>query len=405
MKLPPFLLSILTLSSPLAADVAADATSLSNSHTQFAFSLYPNIETSDDNLVFSPYSIASCLSMVYVGARGDTETQMESALHLDIDRKAIAKAAFSLSQSMGLKGNEENGYQLNMANAVFVDQGTFLLSDFRYAIVEQFKAKLGILNFSQSANAVKAINNWIASQTQDKIKDLLSANDVNANTKLVLANAVYFQGKWTSPFNAKATQDWPFHPTAETTTTVKMMQQTFSTPYYENELMQALALPFVGTANSGGQLACVILLPKSADNFSIMVQELPDSFKEWVSSLKAQRISLKLPKFSLSSRFDLAEPLKHLGMEDAFDDDANFAGIDGMRNLIVSKVIHEAVFDLDENGVVAAAATTTSMGATGFPSEPPIAMTVDHPFLFFIVDLKSQEMLFMGKVAQPVLQP
>jgi serpin B len=402
MKLPLFLLSILSLGSPLRADVAADVASLTRSHTQFAFSLYPNLETSDDNLVFSPYSIASCLSMVYIGARSDTETQMESALHLDIDRKAIAATAFSLSQSMKPKKNEERGYQLNMANAVFVDQGTFLLSSYRYMIVEQFKAKLGLLNFSQSANAVKTINDWVASQTQDKIKDLLSANDVNPNTKLVLANAVYFKGEWTYPFNAKATQDWPFHPTPETTTTAKMMQQTFSTPYFENELVQAVALPFEGKANGGGTLACVILLPKSADNFSVMFQDLSGAFQEWVSSLKAQRVSLKLPKFSLSSRFDLAEPLTHLGMEDAFDGEANFSGIDGLRDLFVSKVIHRALFDLDENGVVAAAATAASMNATSvFPNEPPIAMTVDHPFLFFIVDLKSQEMLFMGKMAQP----
>ena len=408
MQLSTFLASITTLTAilaaPLAADDAKDISSLTDAHTRFALSLYPILDTSDTNLVFSPYSIATCLSMVYLGARGDTESQMESTLHLDIDRKVIAKTAFSLSQSLSPQKNKENGYQLNMANAVWVDQGTFLLSDFRYAIVEQFKAKLSLLNFSQPASAAQTINDWISSQTQNKIQNLLSANDITPLTRLILVNAVYFKGAWSFPFNPKVTQDWPFHPTPDTTTTVKMMQQTSSIPYFENELAQMAALPFEGIANNGGELALVVLLPKSSDNFSKMSQELPDSLKDWISSLKPERINLKLPKFSLSSRFDLGAPLQKLGMEDAFDSDANFTGIDGMRDLYLNKVVHEAVLDLDENGVTAAAATAAAIFATGFPKEPPILMNVDHPFLFFIVDLKSQEMLFMGKMAQPGTQ-
>jgi serpin B len=329
---------------------------------------------------------------------------MAKTLHLEIDRKSIAKTSSELTQSFMLEKKEENAYQLNVANALWLDQGTFLLADFRYAIEEQFKAKLSLLNFAQPSNALASINNWVSQQTQEKIPQLLTEKDINPLTRLILTNALYFQGTWAQPFDQKITQNANFHPTPDTTSTVKMMAQTLSTPYYENELIQAVALPFIGMANSSGRLAFVILLPKSADNFSSMYQELSDSFESWISSMKYQRVELKIPKFNLANRYDLNEPLEALGMQDAFDSDANFIGIDGMRDLFLNKVIHQTFFDLDENGITAAASTAASMSLkSSLPQEPSISMNVDHPFLFFIVDLKSQEMLFMGKIAEPNL--
>lgn len=382
--------------------MADNVTELTKDHREFALSLYPVLDAPDANLVFSPYSIATCLSMVYVGARGETASQMEKTLHLEMDRKAIPKASAALAGSLMPKKKEDNVYQLNIANALWVDQGTFLLADFRYAIEEQFKAKLGILNFSQPDNARSTINSWISAQTQNKIPNLLSEKDIDALTRLVLTNAVYFQGTWAQPFDPKGTKNAPFYPTPETKATVKMMTQVLSTPYFENDLIQAIAFPFIGTASSGGKLALVILLPKSAENFSAMLQELSESFESWISSLKYERVDLKMPKFSLSNRFDLNDPLQKMGMLDAFESDANFLGIDGMRDLYLSKVVHQTFFDLDENGVTAAAATAASLNIkSAGPQEPPTVMTVDHPFLFFIVDLNSQEMLFMGKMTEP----
>jgi serpin B len=388
----------------LNAGPSENLVEMTKSHREFALSLYPLLNAENENLVFSPYSLATCLSMVYLGARGETASQMAKTLHLEIDRKSIAKTSSELTQSFMLKKKEENAYQLNVANALWLDQGTFLLADFRYAIEEQFKAKLSLLNFAQPSNALASINNWVSQQTQEKIPQLLTEKDINPLTRLILTNALYFQGTWAQPFDQKITQNANFHPTPDTTSTVKMMAQTLSTPYYENELIQAVALPFIGMANSSGRLAFVILLPKSADNFSSMYQELSDSFESWISSMKYQRVELKIPKFNLANRYDLNEPLEALGMQDAFDSDANFIGIDGMRDLFLNKVIHQTFFDLDENGITAAASTAASMSLkSSLPQEPSISMNVDHPFLFFIVDLKSQEMLFMGKIAEPNL--
>jgi serpin B len=402
MSFSSFVTLFITVSASLFADLSSDLLLLTEGHTKFALSLYPTLEADDDNLVFSPYSIASCLSMVYLGARGETQSQMQSAVHLGVDRKNLAKTACALNQSLLPKNASDKSYKLNIANAIWVDQETFLLTDFRYAIQEQFKAKLGTLNFAIPSNALTAINDWTSQQTQGKIPRLLNAEDINELTRLVLTNAVYFQGTWTSPFNLKLTHDAPFYPTPETSAIAQMMRQTLSAPYYENELVQAVALPFVGESHGAGNLAFLLMLPKSADNFSAMFRELSESFNTCLSSLKPERIDLTLPKFTFSSRYDLNKPLQDLGMEDAFDSDANFTGIDGMRDLFLNRVVHQAFFALDENGVTAAAATAASMNLTSAPpTEPPIPLVADHPFLFFIVDLKSQEMLFMGKMVRP----
>src|SRR5271169_4941357 len=152
MRLPKFALSALSLllsaTAPLLAAPTDDIQQLTEDHTQFALSLYPTIDTEGANLVFSPYSLSTGLSMLYLGARSDTESQMQKALNLDVDRKNIAKASLALSQSLQPAKKDERSYTLQSANAIWVDQGTFLLADFRYAIEQQFKAKLGKINFS-----------------------------------------------------------------------------------------------------------------------------------------------------------------------------------------------------------------------------------------------------------------
>jgi len=392
----------IALSSVLFADLNSDLSVLRDNHTQFAISLYPVINHEDKNMVFSPYSIATCLSMVYLGARGDTQSQMQSTLHLEVDRKNLSKTAFALNQSLLPQKKSEETYKLNMANAIWVDQNTYLLTDFRYAIEEQFKSKLGKLNFALNSNALATINDWISKQTQGKISNLLDSNDINDLTRLVLTNAVFFQGAWVSSFDPKQTHEAPFYPTPESSLITEMMHQTLTAHYYENERIQAVALPFTGISNQGSHLAFVLLSPKSANHFSEMFHEFSESHEEWFSLLKSRQVDLTLPKFTFSNRFDLGKPLQDLGMEDAFNFNANFIGIDGMRDLFLNKVVHQTFFSLDEKGVTAAAATAAPFNIKSALSNEPIAqMNVDHPFLFFIIDLKSHEMLFMGKVVQP----
>jgi len=399
MKVLGILLTSCTL---LSATPSEDLVEITKDHTQFAFSLYQHTNPLEQNFLFSPYSVASCLSMIYLGARGDTQSQMEKVLHLEIDQKNVAKTTSLLIDSLSPKSGEKNTYKLLNANSLWVDQGVFLLTDFRFAIDKQFKASINKVNFTKPPEALSTINSWVNDQTQHKIPQILSSNDISELTRLVLINAIYFEGRWRFPFDPAKTQDWPFHPTPDTSIPTKMMQQIKTVPYYENELVQIAALPFEGKSSAEGELAFLVILPKSAENFEMMQGELVNEFTNWVSSLNPTKIDLKIPKFVQNTRLDLNQVLQEMGMEDAFDSEANFTGIDGMRDLFLNKVIHQAYFSIDELGVVATAATAASMNLTSAPTkEPPLSFYADHPFLYFIIDLKSQELLFMGNMAQP----
>lgn len=402
MKLRSVLIAIIAYaSSALHADLASDQKTLIGDHAELAFSLFPTLKNEEENLIFSPYSIATCLSMAYLGARGETQTQMQSALNLTLDRKNLAKAAGALSQSLLPQKKDEKSYQLQLANALWIDQETFLLTDFRYPIEEQFKAKLGRINFANSADAATTINDWTSQQTQGKISNLLRESDIDSSTRLVLTSTAYFQGTFQSPFPQNQTKKSSFYSASETSAKANMMRQTLSTPYFENDLMHAFALPFNGATNRGSSLALLIVFPKSPSNFALVLRELMGSYDEWLSSLKSEHIDLSLPKFTFSDRFDLTKPLEDLGMEDAFDAVANFTGIDGMRDLYINKIIHQAYFSVDENGTCAGTATAAPAGAgSAAAQKPTVQLVIDHPFLFFIVDLKSHEMLFMGKVSK-----
>lgn len=380
--------------------VATSIDQLIASHTSFAFSLYPQLTRSEENSLFSPYSISTCLSMVYAGARNTTAQEMGQVLNLSFTPQEIAIPSASLNEI--LLPLHPKGYQLNLANALWLDAKSYVLASYRYTIEKQFGAKLANIAFNMPGEALLTINGWIADQTKGKIQNLLMQNDITPATRLLLTNAAYFKATFIHPFDPEATHEASFYPTSETEETALMMEQTAQFLYAENELFQTVALPFAGMSKGKGQLALLLCLPKSAENFDRMLDLMPDGFHEALAHLQAKKVHIQLPKFTLTKRYGLNGPLQQLGMQNPFTTKANFSGIDGRLNLYINQIVHETFFALDEFGVVAAAATAASINITSLPSiTPPEEFIADHPFLFFIVDLKSQEMLFMGKFSDP----
>jgi serpin B len=338
--------------------------------------------------------------MVYVGARNTTAQEMQQALNLSFTPQEIAVPSASLSEAL-LPINTK-GYQLNLANALWLDAKSYILASYRYTIEKQFGAKLANIDFNMPGQALSTINNWVAEQTKGKIQNLLMQNDITTSTRLLLTNAAYFKGAFVRPFDSQATHEGCFYSTPKVQDATLMMEQTAPLLYTENELFQAVALPFVGMSKGKGQFALLICLPKSAQNFDTMVGLMPAGFSEALADLQLEKVHIQLPKFTLTKRYGLNGALQQLGMKNPFTTQANFSGIDGRLNLYINQIVHETFFALDESGVVAAAATAASMNITSAPStKPPEEFIADHPFLFFIVDLKSQEMLFMGKFSDP----
>lgn len=369
--------------------------------TQFSLSLYSHLDKSTPNVVFSPYSVFSCLSMIYAGAREQTADEMQKALSLNFSQLKVGPLASQLATSIKPKTGEMS-YELNIANGVWVDVDTFVLSDFRHTLEEDFDANIESLDFSKTEESKDIINEWVSNETQGKIPRLLESGDVTDATRMVLTNAVYFKGSWSKPFEVKNTVRSNFHPTPKTDVPVPMMSQSAILPYFDNDLVQLLALPFLGSNPKNSNLACLFFLPKE----DISMKEIEDNLtasvlQSWLGGLEPTPINVKIPRFQLTMRFDLNDPLKSMGMNIPFTEKADFSGIDGMKDLFISKVVHETFFSLDEEGVTAAAATSGSLNITSVLEKPSLSFVADHPFLFMIVDLTTKTPLFMGKIQEP----
>lgn len=383
---------------PLIGQDLADPT------TTFTFSLYSQANKPGTNVVLSPYSIFICLAMPYMGANNATAEAMESALHFSMELDELASAIASGMKNYTEVPQSEKGYQLNIANSLWIAQNFEILDTFRRPIMEQFQATVQTVDFRCQEASSEQINSWISFHTQGKISHLLDNNDVSADTRLVLANAIYFKGSWARPFDANMTKIEPFWIDANSCLDASMMEQTAHFLYYESEKFQLVALPFIGQWNGSPELAYVMLLPKESSELQLIEENLSASdFQTWISSLRTAKVHLKCPKFVLNERTDLQSMLTTLGMGIAFTPYADFSGIDGGRDLYINKVLHQTFFSVDEAGVTAAAATAISMNVTTAytPPMPTVAFIADHPFLFFLIDMNTKTPLFMGKFNEP----
>ena len=358
---------------------------------QFALDLYSKLRGTEGNLAFSPYGISSNLSLLYYGADGETAEQIKNVLHLSGDAKSYPKHLTSLTRKT------KQGYELYIANALFPYQGTHLLPAFEKIAAKSFEAELHPVNFGNPAKATDLINNWISEKTEKKIPHMLQEGDIDTSTRLVLAGAVYFNGKWASPFPTKGTKPGLFH-VGDQTLEVDMLSQTSSFPYFENEQLQALLLPFIRQGTEQPLLQCVILLPREHESDLSL-----ENLVTWLQNAKPADVNVQIPKFCIRKQIGLNQPLKELGMSTAFSYGADFSKINGAKDLFLSSVLHETYFAFKENGVTAASATTSQLSIKSIyiPPEKITHFIADHPFLFLIVDTHSQTILFMGRVTKP----
>ncbi len=381
----------------------ADLAALANGNGTFAFNLYAELtKTMAGNFFFSPYSISEALAMTYGGAQGTTATQMAAALQFRLDQEKLHPAFDDIDLQLaqrgnGLSGAEAKGFQLNVVNAIWAQQGFNFLTRYLDLLAQNYGAGLRIVDYINAAEqARQTINQWVSDQTNGKIPDLLPAGSVNNLTRLILTNAIYFKAAWESQFQTANTQPGQFHPLAGAAVTVPMMVQQHNFKYVESSDYQAIELLY-----NGRQLAMDILLP-AADQYIAFESALKyNHLQDILNSLQPAQVKLTMPKFSFNSQFGLKAVLSDLGMPAAFVPGvADFSGMDGKKDLFISDVIHKAYIAVDESGTEAAAATGVVVGTTAVPAQIK-DFTLDHPFIFLIRDLPTNSILFVGRVMSP----
>jgi serpin B len=383
-------------------DVAAsDLADLVDGNSTFAFDLYQVLREENDNLFYSPYSISLALAMTYAGARGETERQMADTLHFILSQDRLHPTFNGLELELGRRGEgaegkDEKGFRLNIVNAIWGQEGYKFLSEFLDALAENYGAGLRLLDFVGAPEESRVtINDWVSDQTEGRIEDLIPQGVINTLTRLVLTNAIYFNAAWSEPFEPDLTEDGTFHLLDGGQVTVPMMRQTTSFGYAEGEGYQAVELPY-----DGRELSMVILLPRASE-FEPFESSLNTGRMDAVlNDLTYRQVTLTVPKFEFESGFSLKDSLAAMGMPDAFSADADFSGMDGSRDLFIRDVVHKAFVSVDEAGTEAAAVTAVVMERLAMPEEP-VEVTADRPFIFFIRDIETSAILFVGRVVNP----
>ena len=382
---------------PCFAQESSDLKVVVDGNTKFALNLYQKLKDTEGNLFLSPYSISTVLAMTYAGARDNTAKQMAETMHFSLDQKQLHPAFAELQATLNTV-QQKRKVTLHVANSLWPQKGYPFLKEYLCLTKKYYGVTITPVDYKTARGAAsKMINTWVEDKTKKKIKDIIQPGVLDALTRLILVNAIYFKGNWASQFRKSATKDVPFYLTQKESVSVPMMNQEETFGYAEYENIQILKLPYIGN-----DLSMLVLLPKKIDSLADLEKSLTaNNLERWRNRLYNKEVYVFLPKFKMTSQFYLGEMLKSMGMTDAFNDNkANFLGMDGNPNwLYIATVIHKAFVDVNEEGTEAAAATAVATKCAG--GSPPLVFRADHPFLFLIQDNTTGSILFIGRVVNP----
>ena len=350
------------------------------SRTGFAISFFKEVNrhtNSGENVFVSPYSAGAALSMLAAGAQGQTKVELDNALNgcLFNDEK--------------LDGGDS--VVVKSANSVWLDSDFSVRNHYVNLLQKDYNALVETLRFSDPAT-VRAINNWCAENTEgkiDEIVDRLTPGDV-----MVILNALYFNAPWEEKFDPAYTAKADFRGVSRTSK-VDMMSRKGRYSYAEFQGAQIIGLPYLGSSYS----MFVVLPPEGMkiDAFLPYVNE--NVYKQAMGMMAPVEVKFKMPKVKLETELLLNDVLMGMGVRTAFTGAADFRGIAETGQLSVSQVKQKCYVDISESGTEAAAVTSVMVRLTSVRPEIDIkVMTVDRPYVFFIADKESDNILFAGKI-------
>uniref|UniRef100_A0A8C0G4Y5 Serpin B6 n=1 Tax=Chelonoidis abingdonii TaxID=106734 RepID=A0A8C0G4Y5_CHEAB len=376
---------------------------LSKSNITFALNLFKKLSENGNaqNLFFSPLSISSALSMVFLGAKGNTAAQMakvcldkleplNTSLVLALDKaEEIHNGYQSLISEINKPGTN---YVLRIANRLYGEKTFKFLATFIDSCQKFYHAELQQLDFSRAAeDSRKHINAWVEEKTEGKIQNLLAQGVVDSMTRLVLVNAIYFKGNWATQFNKDYRQS------------MMSKEAKYNMSYLTDFQTKILDLPYVDNETS-----MIILLPDEIQDNSTGLEQVShlelthEKLTEWIhpEMMDYSEVEVFLPRFKLEQAYDLKPVLESMGMADAFDSDkVDLSGMSASNDLVLSEVVHKSFVEVNEEGTEAAAATGVILA--GCCLQIPPQFTADHPFLFFIRHNKTGNILFYGRFCSP----
>lgn len=383
---------------------SADLDILVQGNNAFAFSFYQQVSAEDGNLFYSPLSLSLALAMTYTGARGETASQMAQTLQFLLPQARLHPAFNHLELQLNTQPetgkDDPQPFQLSIANSLWGERTYSFLPDFLDLIALNYGAGLRLMDFAGAPEASRqVINQWVYQETHEKIKDLIPSNAISSDTRLVLANAIYFKADWIHRFNPALTREMLFTLLDGGHVSVSMMHtdRPAKLNFMAGEGFQAVELPYEGEG-----VTMLVLIPDQGRFSEFEASLSAEKISNIQASLQEGSVSLIFPQFSFEKEFSLAETLTQMGMPDAFcSGSPDFSGLDGSKSLCISQVFHKAFVAVDEQGTEAAAASAVVMVESAFT--PELLLIVDRPFVFIIHDKITGSILFVGRLLNPSL--
>lgn len=376
---------------PSGIDWFAGGSETVNASNRFALDLYKQVNSG--NLIFSPYSISTALSMLYEGAGGTTAEEIQEVFHYNVNTTQRLEENNQLRESL----NNDRGIELNTANGLWVQTDYPILDEYHNRLTGFYGAEARQLNLAGEPEASQLIiNDWVENKTQGKIEDLFPKDSFSEDTRLVLTNAVYFKGQWLYQFKQHETEQRPFYVTPNNTIQVDTMHlsnKKFN--YVKNDEAQVIELPYRNSS-----LSMIVILPCNQTLTEMESNITMEKMESWINSMGKQYVVIYLPKYGYETKYEMVQILSDMGMPTVFDPgSAKLTGINPDGGLFVSKVIHQAFIEVDEEGTEAAAATGVVAELSAlFGGEK---FRADHPFMYLIMDKDTGAILFMGRVVDP----
>jgi serine protease inhibitor len=343
----------------------------------------------DKNVFLSPTGLGIALSMAAAGAHGETLRQMLATLQLTSAPPALNDANQELLDQLS---KLDAKVKLEIANSLWTASDAKINPAFVSVMQKSYQAEVASVDFRNPATA-QNINQWCSDHTHGKIPKMVQP-PLDAN-RLILLDAIYFKGDWIVPFDKKLTHDMPFTLGNGQTVTHPRMSRTGEFEYFEDEMCQAVRLPYAGRT-----VSMYVFLPKKGlDDF---VQNLTmENWLQWTMRLRVRKGTVELPRFKLENEYKLNDALAALGMPLAFTRQANFHGISD-ESLHIDWIRQKTYVDVNEEGTEATAVTGIGFRASVVHREPPpFRMVVDHPFFLAIRENETGAILFLGAITDP----
>lgn len=380
------LLSACAAPSPVDENVAAAPPTRS---TSGALAIFPILDAEagpSENLVYSPASVDQAFGLLRLGASGNTAAQLDAILPAPRNADYLR--------------NDKRDVEVRLANALFLSDTFRFRETFERAASERYDATSERIDFTRKEAAAKRINAWASAATEQLITEVVTPQGIDDDQAAILANALYFDGKWANKLVSQRTRPFLFGNGGEKP--FKFVGDVQSRKLVERDGWQALRLPY-----RNERYVMDIVMPEER---AVMPQAPTiariQAIAEALNAAEARLVDVLIPQFEVDYSTGLIEALKAIGLTAPFSEtQADFGAMvePGERGVVVDKVQHITKLQVFDEGTRAAAVTTLSIIPTSarIYETPPVPFVADRPFVIVIRDLEAGEILFIGRIADP----